>query len=290
MHPVENTVQQRIAECGVHYGGGWTVEKLYVLGNYLDRYTTALKNQPFRLMYIDAFAGTGRVELGQDETDFVHGSAMRALLVVDRPFDRLAYVETNPTHFKELEKLQEIHFDRDIRIRNMDANLFLRDLSEDWTKWRGVLFLDPFATQVAWSTIERIAGFRALDTWIMFPVSAVSRILPTSKRPDDIARGWVDRLATVYGDDGWRELYRETRQLSLFGEIEHERDPGVDGLVEIYKRKLSALFGDRFLSETRTLQNSKGSPLFVMMFCVGSDNPKAIRLAKRIARHIVENI
>lgn len=290
MPSVVNIVQQRIAERRMDYGGGWTVEKLNVLGDYLGRYTTALKNQPFRLMYIDAFAGTGRVELGQDETEFVHGSAKRALLVRDRPFDRLTFVETNPTHVKELEKLQQIHFDRDIQIRNMDANLFLNDLRQDWTKWRGVLFLDPFATQVEWSTIERIAGFRALDTWIMFPVSAVVRMLPTSKRPDDIARGWVRRLTRVYGDGSWRELYSESRQLNLFGEIEHERDPGVHGLVEIYKRKLTELFGDRFLSDTRTLKNSKGSALFVMMFCVGSDNPKAIVLAKRIAKHIVENM
>ena len=33
---------------------------------YLNAYTTALKRKPFRLIYIDAFAGTGRIELQQD--------------------------------------------------------------------------------------------------------------------------------------------------------------------------------------------------------------------------------
>ena len=41
------------------------------------------------------------------------------------------------------------------------------DVQSRWSQWRGVLFLDPFATQVKWSTIERIAGFNALDTWIL---------------------------------------------------------------------------------------------------------------------------
>ena len=45
------------------FGGSWTIEKLDILESYLDAYTTVLKNQPFKLMYIDAFAGTGRIEL-----------------------------------------------------------------------------------------------------------------------------------------------------------------------------------------------------------------------------------
>ena len=52
---------------------------------------------------------------------------------------------------------------------------------------RGVLFLDPFATEVEWSTIEKIAGFKALDTWILFPVSAITRMMPRSKNPTTIS-------------------------------------------------------------------------------------------------------
>ena len=37
------------------FGGPWTEDKLDILEGYLDSYTTALKNQPFRLVYIDAF-------------------------------------------------------------------------------------------------------------------------------------------------------------------------------------------------------------------------------------------
>ena len=283
-------MQQQVAEARAEYGGGWTIEKLSVIGHYLDRYTTAMKNQPFRLMYIDAFAGTGRVGFGQAETEFIHGSAMRALLTKDKPFDRIVLVENDPSHYAELERLRNKHRDRDIEVRNMDANQYLRYLREDWSIWRGVLFLDPFATQVEWSTVEKIAGFGALDTWIMFPVSAIARMLPTSKRPDEIADGWVNRLERVYGDDSWRELYRESRQLDLFGRVEHERDPGIDGLVTIYETKLIQLFGERFLLDTRILKNTKGSALFVMMFCVGSSNPRAVALAKRIAKHIVDNI
>ena len=51
------------------YGGQWTFEKLKILENYLDCYTTALKSQPFKLVYIDAFAGSGYIYPIQDNID-----------------------------------------------------------------------------------------------------------------------------------------------------------------------------------------------------------------------------
>lgn len=41
------------------FGGAWTERKLSVVRRYLGRYTQALKNQVFKRIYIDAFAGTG---------------------------------------------------------------------------------------------------------------------------------------------------------------------------------------------------------------------------------------
>ena len=283
----------RLAEPETRYGGPWTLKKLDILETYLDHYTTALKNRSFKLMYIDAFAGTGYVGPFRedfDATEFTRGSAARAAHIRDRQFDRLVFVENDPGRCEELATLREEQPRRDIRIENADANEYLSKLHQDWNQWRGVLFLDPFATQVAWSTIERIARFNALDTWILFPSSAIARMLPTSKRPDDIAPGWNDRLTTVFGDESWRGLYRESPQWSLFGDVEHERAPGVDGLLEIYKNKLTEVFGRRFLSRSRTLRNTKNAPLFEFLFCVGSPSPRAIGAAHRIAGHILENL
>ena len=273
------------------YGGPWTLKKLQILKAYLDAYTTALKNQNFQLVYIDAFAGTGAVNLPEQDPDareFHDGSAAIALEVQDKPFDRLVFVEQDPARCEELAKLHDAHLGRDIRIENTEANQYLYSLQEDWRRWRGVLFLDPFATQVEWSTLKEIAALQALDTWILFPVSAIARMLPKSKRPDDISDQWARKLTSVFGDEGWRELYREALQPNLFGTVEHERDPGVDGLLGIYKTKLAGLFGDQFLKQSRSLRNSKNSPLFEFLFCVG--NPKGTATAKRIARHILENL
>ena len=116
-------------------------------------------------------------------------------------------------------------------------------------------------------------------------MSAVSRMLPTSRKPGDISEAWIEKLNKIYGDDGWENLYGKSPQMNLFGAEEYERAPGVDGLVEIYKEKLAELFDDRLLQKSRTLKNSKNSALFEFLFCVG--NKKGIGPAKRIANHIL---
>ncbi|MCY4661263.1 MAG: three-Cys-motif partner protein TcmP [Acidobacteria bacterium] len=272
----------------MRFGGPWTIEKLDILEAYLDAYTTALKSQPFSLIYIDAFAGTGQVELrveDRDTIDFLRGSTERAIGIRDKPFDELIFVEKDPARYAVLEGLRSKHPKRNIIIEKGDANLVLDRLDGDWRGRRGVLFLDPFATQVEWATLERIADLKALDTWILFPVSAVVRMLPTSRKPDDISQRWAARLTSVFGDDSWRELYRERSQQNLFGDPGSVRDSGVHGLMGIYRRNLRELFGDRFLDQSRALKNSTGSHLFEFMFCVG--HPRGIRPAKRIARHIL---
>src|SRR4051812_17470806 len=48
--------------------GPWARDKLGRLSDYLQAFTTALKNQRFRRVYIDAFAGAGTAYL-RDESD-----------------------------------------------------------------------------------------------------------------------------------------------------------------------------------------------------------------------------
>jgi three-Cys-motif partner protein len=45
------------------FGGPHTEQKLAALEKYLQSYAQALKKQPFRIAFFDAFAGTGKIEL-----------------------------------------------------------------------------------------------------------------------------------------------------------------------------------------------------------------------------------
>ena len=148
-----------------------------------------------------------------------------------------------------------------IWTENADANSYLRNLRADWNSWRGVLFLDPFATEVDWATIEKIASFNALDTWILFPLRAISRIMPNSKNPDDISKKWAEKLTRVFGDESWRQLYYHSPQQSFLEDERHQRDPGTEGISAIYKDKLKRLFGPRHLPTSKTFMNSTNSQL-----------------------------
>ncbi|MCE2446865.1 MAG: three-Cys-motif partner protein TcmP, partial [Candidatus Latescibacteria bacterium] len=228
------------------FGGPWTEEKLAILKKYLDAYTTALKNQPFRLIYIDAFAGIGKVELtsiDEGKKEFIEGSAKIAVDVDDKPFDEYIFVEKDQDRCIQLDLLREANQGKNIQIENEDANDFLQNLQKDWRRYRGVLFLDPFATEVAWTTIEKIASFEALDTWILFPTSAIARMLPKKREPDNISQKWVNRLNRIYGDDSWRDLYSISPQLSLFGDEEQQRPEGIDGLIEIWRCCMNHIWG-----------------------------------------------
>ena len=278
------------------FGGPWTVKKLKILQGYLNAYTTALKRQNFELIYIDAFAGNGYIDLlnssdREFNDEFIEGSASIALQIQDRPFDKLLLVEKNQKRCEDLKSFRDENMGRDISVSCSDANAYLQRLELHRNRQRGVLFLDPFGTAVEWTTVSRIAKLQALDTWILFPIGAVQRLLPRSRMPDDVDPKWANRLTKVYGDESWRKLYRENPQTSLFGQDdllgqEYIRDVGISALLDIYKSRLSDCFGSRLLQKSCTLANSTGSPLFEFIFCAGHKNGEAI--AKRIASHLLK--
>ncbi len=270
------------------FGGSWTIRKLDILEKYLDAYTTALKGQTFRLMYIDAFAGSGQINLRSENEDarkLYEGSAARAVKIHDKPFDRLVFVEKDVRRCQELEKLRSDNSARDIQIENTDANTFLDTLQENWKAWRGVLFLDPFATQVNWATIEKVAGFEALDTWILFPTSAITRMLPVEQKPENVSPSLAKNLTRIFGDRSWEKLYSLSPQQSLFGEDQSQRERGVSGIIELYKKRLEGLFGARFMLQSKTFTGPTNAPLFEFIFCAG--HPKGASVAQKIALHIL---
>lgn len=45
------------------YGGPWTLLKLEIVEHYFDYFVKVMKHQTFKLCYIDAFAGSGKVNI-----------------------------------------------------------------------------------------------------------------------------------------------------------------------------------------------------------------------------------
>jgi three-Cys-motif partner protein len=293
------------------FGGDWTSEKLDMVKRYLVSYTTALKNQPFRIAYIDAFAGTGyrapRPQarptasaqapipglppelLEKDSQEFMDGSARMALQVEPR-FHRYIFIEKNPKRFAELEKLKGDFPDKrdDIILESADANAYLQDLcrNRNWKTRRAVLFLDPYGMQVEWETIKAVGETQAIDLWLLFPLGvAVNRMVTKDGK---INRPWRQKLDIMFGDTGWYdEFYKESTSDDLFGpRAELKKVANFDSIGQYFVRRLKTAFY-QVAESPRPLYNSRNVPLFLLCFAVG--NAKGAPIAMRIADHILKS-
>jgi len=285
------------------FGGSWTEKKLEILKKYLDAYNTALKKQPFKRVYIDAFAGTGYrqqrkkqykikgffEELEQDESKkFLKGSAKLAL-EASPSFHRYIFIESDKNKINELEKLQKEHPEKakQIEIIQSDANEFIQNYCniEDWANTRAVLFLDPFATEVEWETIKSIALTKCIDVWILFPVMAVNRLL--AKDPQKIS---YDCLNRIFGTQDWFEYFYKTRTLDdIFGKSEDIIIKACDfnRIENFYKNRLKTIFSG-VAEKPKVFYNSRGSALFQLFFAAG--NIKGAEIAIKIAEYLIRKI
>lgn len=276
-------------------GGVWTKQKLEILRRYLDAYTTALKNQSFQLVYVDAFAGDGRKRTdnlytndGYGDFDKMwDGSPRIALDVRDKPFDRFLFIENNSKRVQKLRRLEVEYPNRNIQIVHGDANEELICFCDNLKgNERAVVFLDPFATEVSWETIPPLAKTEKIDCWILFPLHAVIRMLPTSKMPLEM---WEEPLNRVFGGrQYWYDLYQQSQQSSMFDdEPRKERSKGSERIAAAYRSRLDEVFC-RVAQTRRTLRYPPTNiPLFDLFFA--ASNPRGAPVAIRMADHILKN-
>lgn len=280
------------------FGGDWTTQKLEVLGRYLTAYTTALRRQPFRKTYIDAFAGTGsrtskrsldQASLFPDlEAGILDGSARTALQTEPR-FDDYVFIEQSQSRCGELEGLKEQFptLASNIDVRQGDANSEIQDLcAGDWRNRRAVLFLDPYGMQVEWATIEAVARTQAIDMWLLFPLGiGVNRLLTKS---GEIPSEWRSRLDLLLGTRDWyEEFYRVEYEKDLFGD-DRERvvKASMASIGGYFTQRLGEVFAG--VAKPGVLRNSVNNPMYLLCFAVG--NPRGRDVALKIAGHLLKGM
>jgi three-Cys-motif partner protein len=301
-----------MAEEGLQlFGGDWTEMKLDALEQYLRQYAKALSKQPFKRVYIDAFAGTGYREqkviaqvnegsifadelapLSESEPQkFLDGSPKIALRVTPR-FHEFVFIEFVEKKAAELEKLKT-EFPAQassIRIHQGDANAAIQNLCKNWDKkgTRGVLFLDPFGMQAEWKTVEAIAATGCIDTWILFPFAA-NRLM--TRYPTDIPVPWRTRLTRLFGNGDWEgRFYKERTLIDIFsGDVTVvEKTLTLQGLGAFYKERLETIF-PVVAPNPKVLRTEKGLPLFQLFFAAANPG-RGGQIALKIARHILDKI
>lgn len=274
--------------CEQQFGGDWTIEKLDILSDYLNAYLIALKNFHFKKVYIDAFAGTGYIK-SRDGTKIIEGSAKIALSL-NLKFDEYYFIESNADKVSELQKMVDTEFPSlksRVFTRIGDANEELSKIckSVNWKYNRGLLFLDPYATEVSWETLESVAGTEAIDVWYLFPIQALQRLLPNNGHMNPT---WGKRIDRLLGDCEWRsELYQESQQLSFYSEPQFEKSKNTEGMKQYVIKRLCCAF-PAVAPNPRIFYNTKKAPIFLFCFAVSNKSRRAQTLALKIAEYILK--
>lgn len=206
------------------FGGAHTEVKLKIIKDYLSIYTNALKNQPFNLIYVDAFAGTGeRVEVlpaapifGKEELKSKYRGSVQIALELQNAFDKYHFIEKDKKYFKKLEEIiGPYKGSRSIHCYNDDANEVIpRICSEiNWKHNRAVLFLDPYGMAVKWSILDIIKNTEAIDVWYLFPTFGAYRNISNTLEDTEIYK--QDKLTALFGTEDWKKYVFEAKNNSL---------------------------------------------------------------------------
>ena len=170
------------------FGGPWSLLKVGAVEKYLRAYAIAMSAQPFELVYIDAFAGSGSFTFGEsvtliaeDEAARVFAGSVKRALAIDS-FKHLFFLENDDRNIASLRAIAG--GDARVEIISGDANVELIELCKRlrWSKTRGVVFVDPCGPEANWDMLRAIAATKALDMfWFVSVVSCVPKCAPRSR-------------------------------------------------------------------------------------------------------------
>ncbi len=276
--------------------GPWAKLKLGALQAYLEAYMLVMKNQPFHLTYVDAFAGVGMSKLRRAEPledgfhtllddedriaadEFVHGSPLRALGLA-RPFDQYHFIDRDPRRVEMLKELRGQFPACRIDPIEDDANTAVQRIAQTFGAWnrRGVAFLDPYGAHLHWKTLQALADTGKFDVIINFPLDmAINRLL---KVDTVLADSTVSQFDLCFGDRGWYDA-SYGHDTGLFGDQAFKRPDARDRLLRLYVSKLEQAFGH--VAGPTLVRNTKGGALYHLIWA--SSNGRG----KGIAKHILK--
>lgn len=300
---------------GSHFGGEWTVQKLHIIESYLNAYTTALKHQNVKKIYVDGFAGSGKTELKTSSGDvdkesitveaFVKGKIIElegnsgnddqeaiavegsALISLKYDFDEYYFLELDEDRIALLkenvkanypEKANKVHF------ITGDCNKELSNVISRITVYhRCLMFLDPYALELKWETLEKISKCGVVDLWYLFPLSVI-RLMAKDK---EITEGNKEKVTSILGTDEWlNDLFVESQQITFSGDSIFERVDYDDVLTYIKARFLTIF---PFVSpHSKLLKNeTKKSPMFMLCFMMTNTSKPAQKLASKLVKDII---
>lgn len=287
---------------GSHFGGEWTIQKLHIIEEYLKTYAQVLKNTKVKKIYVDGFAGSGITELktkteevgdllvGLEEQEktptIVEGSA---LLSLKYNFDEYYFLELDSNRIEVLkENIKKNYPDKISKVKFIkgDSNTTLLEVVGKITKYdRCLMFLDPYALELKWETLEAISKCSGVDLWYLFPLSLVRLI----EKERNITESNKQKIIAILGTDEWyNKLFEESEQVDMFGEKHYSRVE-FEEVLKYVKSRFLTIFS--YVSpDSKVLKNeAKNSPMFMLCFMMTNTSKPAQNLASKLVKGIIKS-
>lgn len=192
--------------------GSHSLEKIIRHNYYAHLFATATKKQWPQRVYLGLYSGSGRARV-KETGEFVETSAMGALRVRD-PFDYYIFVDRSRRCTDALRK-RVIAANPEVRFRVIcgDVNDVVGDITNILTRLLrndrviSFCFIDPFAADIRFSTIRKLARFR-IDFLILLMLGRDIKpnFMLYYKDPQNT------RIAELIDCPDWREEFLRSRE------------------------------------------------------------------------------
>ena len=147
------------------------------------------------------------------------------------------------------------------------------------------MFLDPYALELKWNTLEAISKCGVVDLWYLFPLSLVRLI----EKEREITEANKQKVSSILGTEEWFDrLFVESPQMDMFGEIHFDR-VDYSEVLKYIKERFSTIFA--YVSpDSKMLKNeAKNSPMFLLCFMMTNTSAKAQSLAGKLVKGIISS-
>ena len=186
--------------------GEWAYKKYLRVWIYDEIFATAMKNQ-WRRVYIDLFAGAGRVQL-RDSRQIVPNAALLALDIPDR-FDRYIFCEKDTAKMAALrERVAAVAPGADVHFVEGDSNETVTRITalipDDALSF---CFVDPYGVNIRLETIRRLSRGRKMDFLILLALQ-----MDANRNRALYMSGESRSLEEFLGDTSWRAEWEEARR------------------------------------------------------------------------------
>lgn len=157
--------------------GGWVDRKAFYIDRYARMVAVGMKNRWPRRCYIELFAGPG-LSWDRGGRRFVAGSALMAM---EQPFTDYLLVDIDPVAVGALrQRVEAKRAGRRVWVATADCNAAVDEIVRRIPPGAiNLVFVDPTAAQVGFSTIERLAAVPRTDLLFTFHVGAIRRAART---------------------------------------------------------------------------------------------------------------